>query len=152
MASNHSCKLRQPKRRTATNFLCLPPQMLFFFQASKKIPFDDPNVLNSVRALYVISNVLIAATYFYMQMKIDKKKGNLRSLLLIIAIWNLVIFSLCSFKATNHDNTQTSRRSNTSSPHQWAPKTTPSSSPPPTTPTTQPPSAAPSKPKWSAWP
>lgn len=51
--------------------------MLFFFQASKKIPFDDSNVLNGVRALYIVSNLLIAFAYFYMQMQIDKKKGKL---------------------------------------------------------------------------
>lgn len=54
--------------------------MLFFFQASKKVPFDDPNVLNGVRAMYVLSNVVIAAIYFYMQYKIDQKKGTAASL------------------------------------------------------------------------
>lgn len=44
-------------------------------QASKKIPFDDPNVLNGVRALYVISNLIIAGIYVYVGMQIDKKKG-----------------------------------------------------------------------------
>ena len=44
-------------------------------QVSKKIPFDDPSVLNAVRALYVVSNVLIAGIYFYVKMQIDKKKG-----------------------------------------------------------------------------
>ena len=44
-------------------------------QVSKKIPFDDPNVLNGVRALYVVSNLLIAGIYFYVKMQIDKKKG-----------------------------------------------------------------------------
>lgn len=46
-------------------------------QASKKVPFDDPNVLNGVRALYVISNLIIAGVYFYVKMQIDKKKGTL---------------------------------------------------------------------------
>lgn len=45
-------------------------------QVSKKIPFDDPNVLNGVRALYVVSNLLIAGIYFYVKMQIDKKRGN----------------------------------------------------------------------------
>lgn len=44
-------------------------------QASKKIPFDDPNVLNGVRALYIVSNLIIAGVYIYTKMQIDKKKG-----------------------------------------------------------------------------
>ena len=44
-------------------------------QVSKKIPFDDPSVLSAVRALYVVSNVLIAGIYFYVKLQIDKKKG-----------------------------------------------------------------------------
>ena len=44
-------------------------------QVSKKIPFEDPQVLLGVRILYVVSNVLIAGIYFYMQMKINAKKG-----------------------------------------------------------------------------
>lgn len=48
--------------------------ILVMMQVSKKIPFDDPSVLNAVRALYVISNVLIAGIYFYVKLQIDKKK------------------------------------------------------------------------------
>ena len=44
-------------------------------QLSKKIPFDDPNVLNGVRALYVFSNVLILGIYLYVQQQINKKRG-----------------------------------------------------------------------------
>jgi len=44
-------------------------------QASKKIPFEDPNVLNGVRALYIVSNLIIAGVYFYTKMQIDKKRG-----------------------------------------------------------------------------
>lgn len=44
-------------------------------QASKKIPFDDPLVLNGVRALYVVSNLIIAGIYLYVQAQINKKKG-----------------------------------------------------------------------------
>jgi NADH:ubiquinone oxidoreductase subunit F (NADH-binding) len=49
--------------------------ILVMMQASKKIPFDDPNVLNGVRALYVISNLIIVGVYVYVGMQIDKKKG-----------------------------------------------------------------------------
>ena len=48
-------------------------------QASKKIPFDDPNVLNGVRALYVVSNLIIAGVYLYTQMQINKKRGAITS-------------------------------------------------------------------------
>lgn len=46
-----------------------------FMQISKKIPFDDPNVLNGVRALYIVSNIIIAGIYFYVQQQINKKNG-----------------------------------------------------------------------------
>ena len=44
-------------------------------QISKKIPFDDPNVLMGVRILYVVSNIIIAGVYFYVQQQINKKNG-----------------------------------------------------------------------------
>lgn len=44
-------------------------------QLSKKIPFEDPDVLLVIRILYALSNVIIAGIYFYTQSKIDKKKG-----------------------------------------------------------------------------
>ena len=44
-------------------------------QISKKVPFDDPNVLNGVRALYVLSNIIIAGIYLYVQQQINKKNG-----------------------------------------------------------------------------
>ncbi|KAL5114555.1 phosphate transporter (Pho88) [Pleosporales sp. CAS-2024a] len=47
--------------------------ILAFMQISKKIPFDDPNVLNGVRALYIVSNIVIAGIYFYVQQQINKK-------------------------------------------------------------------------------
>ena len=49
--------------------------ILVMMQVSKKIPFDDPNVLNGVRALYIVSNLIIAGIYFYVKMQIDKKRG-----------------------------------------------------------------------------
>ena len=44
-------------------------------QLSKKIPFDHPQVLMGVRILYVVSNLIIAAVYLYLQQQINKKKG-----------------------------------------------------------------------------
>ena len=44
-------------------------------QISKKIPFDDPTVLNGVRALYIVSNLIIAGIYLYVQAQINKKNG-----------------------------------------------------------------------------
>jgi len=44
-------------------------------QVSKKVPFEDPNVLMGVRALYVVSNLIIAGIYLYVQAQINKKKG-----------------------------------------------------------------------------
>ncbi|KAL1599922.1 phosphate transporter (Pho88) [Paraconiothyrium brasiliense] len=52
-----------------TNLLII----LAFMQISKKVPFDDPNVLNGVRALYILSNVIIAGIYLYVQAQIKKK-------------------------------------------------------------------------------
>ncbi|KAF2456999.1 inorganic phosphate transporter-like protein pho88 [Lineolata rhizophorae] len=48
--------------------------ILFVMQVAKKIPFDDPVVLNAVRGLYVTSNVIIAGIYLYIQAQINKKK------------------------------------------------------------------------------
>lgn len=44
-------------------------------QLSKKIPFDDPQVLMGVRGLYIVSNLIIVAIYLFLQQKINKKKG-----------------------------------------------------------------------------
>lgn len=46
-------------------------------QLAKKIPFEDPNVLNMCRALYIASNLIIAGLYLFVQMKINKNKGTL---------------------------------------------------------------------------
>lgn len=44
-------------------------------QLAKKIPFEDPNVLNACRAAYAISNLLIIGIYLYVKSVIDRKKG-----------------------------------------------------------------------------
>lgn len=49
-------------------------------QVSKKIPFDDPQVLLGVRVLYVVSNLVILGIYLYIQTKINSKKGALNLL------------------------------------------------------------------------
>jgi hypothetical protein len=49
-------------------------------QVAKKIPFDDPNVLNICRAIYVVSNVIILSIYIYIKTVVDKKKGMSRDL------------------------------------------------------------------------
>lgn len=46
-------------------------------QVSKKIPFDDPQVLLGVRILYIVTNIIIAGVYLYLQNKINTKKGML---------------------------------------------------------------------------
>jgi len=51
--------------------------ILVMMQVSKKIPFDDPNVLMGIRVAYIISNLIIAGVYLYVQMLINKKKGEL---------------------------------------------------------------------------
>jgi hypothetical protein len=49
--------------------------ILFLVQLAKKIPMDDPNVLNGARAVYVLSNVIILGIYLYVKLQIDKKNG-----------------------------------------------------------------------------
>lgn len=48
--------------------------ILGMMQVSKRVPFDNPDVLNGVRALYIASNLIIAALYVYVQLQINKKK------------------------------------------------------------------------------
>lgn len=72
-------------------------------QVSKKVPFDDPNTLNMVRAMYIVSNILIAGIYYYVKMQIDKKKG----------MWNNFQSTMaprlrCSFRNSANNATQTS--------------------------------------------
>ena len=49
--------------------------ILGMMQVGKKIPFDDPTVMNGVRAVYILSNVLIVTIFYYIQMKINANKG-----------------------------------------------------------------------------
>lgn len=50
--------------------------MLGMMQVTKRIPFDNPDVLNIVRGVYLASNIIIAAIYLYVQAQINKKKGS----------------------------------------------------------------------------
>jgi hypothetical protein len=44
-------------------------------QVAKKIPFEDPTVLNAIRAVYVTSNLIILGIYLYIRAQVNKKKG-----------------------------------------------------------------------------
>jgi hypothetical protein len=44
-------------------------------QVSKKIPFEDPQVLMGIRIFYVVSNLIIFAINYYIGMKIKQKRG-----------------------------------------------------------------------------
>lgn len=55
--------------------------ILGMMQVSKKIPFEDPQVLLGVRVLYVVSNLIIFAIYYYISMQIKKKKGEPQQIL-----------------------------------------------------------------------
>jgi len=43
-------------------------------QVSKKVPFEDPQVLMAVRALYIVSNLIIVALNLYLTRVINTKK------------------------------------------------------------------------------
>jgi hypothetical protein len=62
-------KLTSPRYRT--NLVII----LGMMQVSKKIPFEDPQVLMGVRGLYIVSNLIIIGMYLYIQSKINSKKG-----------------------------------------------------------------------------
>ncbi|KAL8797420.1 MAG: hypothetical protein Q9182_007197 [Xanthomendoza sp. 2 TL-2023] len=57
-------------RKCETNLVII----LGMMQVSKKIPFDDPQVLLGVRILYIVTNIIIAGIYLYIQSKINAKK------------------------------------------------------------------------------
>lgn len=56
--------------------------ILGMMQVSKKIPFDDPQVLLSIRGIYILSNMVIAAVYLVLQSRINSRKGNASNILL----------------------------------------------------------------------
>ena len=74
-------------------------------QLSKKIPFEDPDVLLIIRILYVVSNVLIAGTYLYVQKQVEKKKG---MHIIYSEIENVSLYShhINRFNLIRHDHTE----------------------------------------------
>jgi len=50
--------------------------MLGMMQVSKKIPMEDPNTMNLIRAGYLLSNAIIISIYAYCHFIINKKKGS----------------------------------------------------------------------------
>jgi len=48
--------------------------ILGMMQVSKRIPFEDPQVLLGVRILYAVSNLIIFGLYFYIGSKIKAKR------------------------------------------------------------------------------
>lgn len=42
----------------------------FFLPVARRIPFDDPVVLNYVRLGYVLSQIIIIGTYFFVSYKV----------------------------------------------------------------------------------
>ena len=57
--------------RCSTNLIII----LFLVQLAKKIPMEDPMVLNGCRAAYILSNLIIFGLYFYVKTKIDARNG-----------------------------------------------------------------------------
>ena len=50
--------------------------ILGMMQVSKKIPMEDPDTMNLIRAGYILSNAIIIAIYAYTHYLINKKKGS----------------------------------------------------------------------------
>ncbi|KAI5288662.1 hypothetical protein KEM54_005022 [Ascosphaera aggregata] len=48
--------------------------VLVMMQVSKRIPFENPDVLFGVRSMYIASNILIFSLYLYVRSQINKKK------------------------------------------------------------------------------
>jgi Phosphate transport (Pho88) len=61
--------------------------ILFLVQLAKKIPMEDPNVLNAARGVYVFSNLVILGIYLYVKLQIDKKNG---TFVRLYSIWKAI--------------------------------------------------------------
>jgi ethanolamine transporter EutH len=53
--------------------------MLVMMQVSKKVPFEDPQVLMGIRILYVVAQLLVLGLYLYTRSIITKKNGEYES-------------------------------------------------------------------------
>jgi len=63
------------RRLTSSHYSTNLVIILGMMQVSKKIPFEDPQVLMGVRGLYIVSNLIIIGVYLYIQSRINSKKG-----------------------------------------------------------------------------
>lgn len=89
LPSTHECiRIRTALTRCRTNLVII----LGMMQVSKKIPMEDPDTMNLIRAGYLLSNAIIIAIYAYTHYVINKKKGNA-----------LALIHLSSYRDTNMD-------------------------------------------------
>ena len=49
-------------------------------QVSKRIDWEDPNVLTNIRLMYLASNVIMFSVFAYIYLQIQKKAGTRASL------------------------------------------------------------------------
>ena len=120
-----ACFLATDRKICSTNLIII----LGMMQVSKKIPFDDPQVLLGVRALYVVSNILIAGIYLYLNYQINKKKGRHTSFKTSSQIFQ-------DSKKLIKTTLQISPHSNMWNQHQWVQQRSQNSSQQPSTVTT----------------
>lgn len=72
--------------------------ILGVMQLAKRIPFEDPFVLNACRAGYALSNLIILGIYLWTKIVIDKKKGKL----LAVISWGLPPSGIIFATANTH--------------------------------------------------
>jgi hypothetical protein len=74
--------------------------ILGMMQVSKKIPFDNPDVLLGVRGLYIVSNLVILGIYLYVQSVINKKKGmDIRSPIAhLVLVHRRIVVNFCGVR------------------------------------------------------
>jgi hypothetical protein len=69
--------LQTLQARFANSWMCSTNLVIILglVQLAKKIPMEDPLVLNGARGVYVLSNLIILGMYLYVKLQIDKKNG-----------------------------------------------------------------------------